>query len=643
MSEYPHTHAKGRSCKDGRCSIVAPEKDSCGCAHGHGHESKETLYRAIGATGLLIAAFIVPQGLWRILLTALCALLAGYEVLLCGAKSIVKLDFNEQVLMGIASVAAFILGEYVEAALILLLFAYGHYLEDLAVSKSRAGLRVLMDIRPDKALVLTDGREVETAAAEVPVGSLILIRPGDRIPLDCRVTQGASGVDASVITGESAPVDAKPGVELASGCINLSGVLTCEVVRPFEDSMASRIIRLVEESAGQSSPAELAITRFSRVYTPIVLAAAALLAVVPPLLGLGAFSVWVYRALVVLVASCPCAIVISVPLAYYCGIGAASRFGVLVKGGRYLETLAHAKSIAFDKTGTLTEGTLSVSEIFPFGGAGKDDVLRTAALCLKNSSHPIAGAVLRACGQVSGNVRDVSETAGQGIRANINGKRVLCGSRALLEGGGVDVNSIPSIDRPGTVVHVAEDGAYTGTLLLTDEVREDAADAIDALKKLGLSHQTILSGDNRATVDAVAWRLGIPEAYDSLLPGEKLDKLSELKQRAAPVLYAGDGINDAPVLTLADAGIAMGGGTDAAIESADVVLVSGRLNPLPRAISLSRRTLKVVYFNIAFALIVKALVLTLGALGWAPVWAAVAADVGVSFLSVLNATRALKF
>lgn len=522
--------------------------------------------------------------------------------------------------------------------MVALLFTLGELLEDLAVGRSRRQIEQLAKIRPDRALkVREDGSTVEIDANDVEIGDTLRIPAHERIAVDCTVLSGESEIDASALTGESRPVYAGPGSILLSGGMNGSGSLTVRADNRAESSAAARILDMVSESAARKGSSERFITRFARIYTPVVTLLAIILAVAPPLLGMGAWQDWIYRALVFLVASCPCALVISVPLGFYSGIGAASRRGVLIKGGRYIEALAKAKTAAFDKTGTLTTGRLTVTRIDRAPDFEEAAVLRLAALAEQHSPHPAALAIREQAGELSAAgeaaVSSLSELPGMGVSAVIDGKAVLCGGKRLMDANHINV---PWAD---AAVYLAVNGKPAAAFQMESELHPDAADALRRLHGLGIRKIAMLTGDRRTEAERIAGKLEIDEVRADLLPEGKLEALRALKQENGAALFVGDGINDAPVLAEADAGIAMGLGSAAAIEAGDVVLTSGSLDKLPDAIRLSRRVMGVVRFNIAFALTVKAAVLILAAVGFAPMWAAVFADVGVSLLSVLNAAR----
>lgn len=552
--------------------------------------------------------------------------------------------FDENFLMTIATLGAFGLGEYPEAAAVMLFYQVGELFQSYAVHKSRRSISELMNIRPDYANVLRDGTLAVVPPEEVRTGETIVTKPGERIPLDGVVLDGFSTLDVSALTGESAPREIGPGEEILSGCINQGGKLTIRVDREFGQSTVARILELVENASARKSRSEAFITRFARYYTPFVVLAAAVLAMVPPLATGDAFSPWIARALTILVISCPCALVISVPLSFFGGLGGASKLGLLVKGSNYLEALAAVKTMVFDKTGTLTHGTFAVAETRAVG-MQKEELLQLAAYAEDSSSHPIAESIRKAYGQKihPERIAAVEEIPGHGIRAVIDGKTVLAGNARLMRREKVAMaGPLPE----GTAVHVAADGVYAGCILIEDEIKPDAARAIADLRRAGVETVVMLTGDADVIGKKVARTLGLDRVYTELLPADKVGKVEELlreKGNAGAVAFVGDGINDAPVLARADVGIAMGGvGSDAAIEAADVVIMTDEPSRIVAAIGVARKTLDIVRQNIVFALAVKGVVLLLGALGYASMWAAVFADVGVSVIAIANAVRALR-
>lgn len=582
------------------------------------------------------AVFLVPY------------LVIGWDIVYKAVRGIVNGQvFDENFLMTIATFGAFGVGEYSEAVAVMLFYQVGELFQSYAVSRSRQSIADLMDICPEYANLEKDGELVQTDPDDVEIGDIIVIKPGERVPLDGTVISGESMVDTSALTGESVPRRVETGSEIISGCINESGVLRVEVTKEFDDSTVARILELVENASSKKAQVENFITRFARYYTPAVVAAAALLAVVPPLaLGEG-FGPWIQRACIFLVISCPCALVISVPLSFFGGIGAASRNGVLVKGSNYLEALAQMDTIVFDKTGTLTKGEFKVTEIRPSGMSG-EELLRLAALAEHYSNHPISLSIRDAYEKAGGRMNLSSigkneEISGHGVRTEIDGSVVLAGNGRLMEAEGIAYEPCESI---GTVVYLARDGVFAGTIVISDTVKEHAAQAIRDLKQAGVKRTVMLTGDRKAVGEAVAEKLGLDEVFTELLPADKVEQVERLLDGQAEgrkLAFVGDGINDAPVLTRADIGIAMGSmGSDAAIEAADVVLMDDDPARISVVVRISRKTLSIVKQNIVFALGVKALVLGLGAFGMANMWEAVFADVGVSVIAILNAMRALK-
>ncbi len=609
---------------------------------------KRTLARILISTALLILAALLPlEGPLRLAAFLVPYAVIGYDVLWEALEGIAHGQvFDENFLMALATVGAIGTGEYPEAVFVMLFYQVGELFQSYAVGKSRQSIAALMDIRPDWANVERDGALAQVDPEEVAVGEVIVVRPGERIPLDGEVLEGTSAMDTAALTGESLPRTAGPGDEVISGCVNLSGVLRIRVSKVFGDSTVAKILDLVENASSKKARAEQFITRFARYYTPAVVLAAVVLAVLPPLLSPMDWRESLNRALTFLVISCPCALVISVPLSFFGGIGGASRQGILVKGGNYLEALAKARVVVFDKTGTLTQGVFRVTEV-RCSPEDRTALLETAALAELHSSHPIARALREAWGKPldPSRVREVEERSGRGVRSVVDGTAVLAGSRRLLEEAGL---TLPADDGalPGTVVHVAVGNRYLGCLLISDQLRPEAPKALSALKAEGVEKTVLLTGDSLSAGEAAAKELGIDQVCAQLLPGDKVEQVERLlseKGRRGKLVYVGDGINDTPVLSRADVGIAMGGiGSDAAIEAADVVLMDDDLSKLPLAVSIARRTLAIAKQNIVFALGVKLGMLLLVAAGFASMWMGVFADVGVAVLAILNAMRALK-
>ncbi len=625
-----------------------------------GSKTKVKIARIVFSAVLLVVAYAVEHAfdlqLWQALLLYLLPYaVAGYDVVLEAWESITEGEcFNEDLLMTIATVGALLIGfvpngspMFDEAVFVMLFFQVGEVFEHLASDNSKKSIAKLMDIRPDSATVERDGQLLTISPEEVQLGEIIVVKPGDRVPVDAEIVEGSTSLDTVALTGESVPRDATVGDNIISGCVNLSGVVRARVTHLFEDSTASRIIKLVEDSNQNKSKSESFIRRFSRVYTPAVVYGAIALAFLPPLLS-GDFvanaSTWVVRALTFLIASCPCALVVSVPLAFFGGIGAASKEGILIKGSAYIDTLSTLGTVAFDKTGTLTEGVFEVLAVHP-QTIGEKDLLHLASHVEMHSTHPIAAALRAAYPSEDDGcvITDIKEIAGQGICANVNGKNVAVGNCALMESVGA---SWKACENHGTIIHVAVDGTYMGHIVISDRERADAPAAIASLKNVGVSKVVMLTGDKRDVAEDIAAKMGITEVRSELLPQDKVSAVEGLlAQKAAgkSLAFVGDGINDAPVLARADVGVAMGGlGSDAAIEAADVVLMDDKLSKLSKAVKIARRTLGIAKQNIVFAISVKVAVLILAALGLAPMWLAIFGDTGVMVLAVLNSTRALK-
>lgn len=607
-------------------------------------KQKKSLARILISAVLLIAAALLPSEGWvRLVIFLVPYGIVGWDVLWKAVRNIAHGQvFDENFLMALATVGALVLGEYSEAVGVMLFYQVGELFQSVAVGRSRQSIAQLMDIRPDSANVLRDGTAVETDPEEVAVGEAILIRPGEKIPLDGVVREGSSALDTAALTGESIPRDITVGDEVVSGCVNLTGVLTVEVTKPFGESTVAKILELVENAASKKAKAENFITKFARYYTPAVVIGAVLLAVIPPLF-VGGWSEWIHRALIFLVISCPCALVISIPLSFFGGIGGASRQGVLVKGGNYLELLAKLETVVFDKTGTLTEGVFQLRALYPAEGVSESELLEAAALAECHSGHPIAQSLRRAYGREIDPARlgDVTETPGQGVSAVVDEAQIHAGNEKLMAALGIAPDRGGDM---GTVVYVARNGKYLGRAVIADGVKPSAPAAIAALKARGI-RTVMLTGDSQAAAEAVAGSLGIDQVHAQLLPGDKVEQLETLlgtKSSKGTLAYVGDGVNDAPVLSRADIGIAMGAmGSDAALEAADIVLMDDDLTKLSAAMDISRKCLRIVRQNIVFALGIKALFLLLGAFGLASMWEAVFADVGVAVLAILNASRML--
>ena len=607
-------------------------------------KQKKVLIRILVAAALFSAAFLVPvDGWWKLGLFLIPYAVIGWDILWRAAVNITHGQvFDENFLMALATVGAFATGSYEEGVAVMLFYQIGELFQSCAVSRSRRSIAALMDICPEYANVEADGVITRLDPAEVSVGTVIVVKPGEKIPLDGVVTEGDSFLDTSALTGESVPRSVRAGDSVASGCINQTGLLRIRVTKPYDQSTVSKILELVENASARKAKSENFITKFARWYTPCVVIVAVLLAVIPPLFA-GQWADWIHRALIFLVVSCPCALVISVPLSFFGGIGGASRAGILVKGGNYLEVLAKADTVVLDKTGTLTRGEFRVSGVYP-ASVTEDELIEIAAHGEMYSDHPIARSVREAYGRApdAHRISHTEEIAGQGIRAVLDGKYICIGNERLMEASDV----IPAVPTElGTVVHISREGEYLGYIVIRDGLKDNAAEALADLHRIGIRRTVMLTGDTKAAAEQIASSLAIDEVRAELLPGDKVSEVENLMtdNRRGSVVFVGDGINDAPVLMRSDVGIAMGAmGSDAAIEAADVVLMDDNPAKIPLAIRIARRTMGIVYQNIVFALGVKGAILVLGALGYAGMWAAVFADVGVSVIAILNASRALR-
>lgn len=632
---------------------VAMPEDTADKAEGEPENSdKSTIARlalgaAVYAAGIVLTYFFpYVNGYITLGVLVLAYIILGADVVMRALKNILKgRVFDENFLMTISTVGAFAIGEYPEAVAVMLFYQIGELFQDMAVRRSRKSISSLMDIRPDSANVKRNGAWISVSPQEVAVGEIIVVKPGEKIPLDGVVIDGESMLDTRALTGESVPRSIKKGDTALSGCINQSGAVTIEVTKEYGESTVSKIIDLVENAASRKAPTENFITKFARYYTPAVVILAALLAVVPPLLFGGVWAEWINRSFVFLVISCPCALVISVPLTFFGGIGSASRKGVLVKGSNYLEALNSLETVVFDKTGTLTKGVFRVSDINTDNGFTGGQVLQLAAAAESMSNHPIARSIAEEYGGEidESKITDYSEISGHGISAVYDGSRVLVGNDKLMKRFGINFKKC---EKAGTVVYVACDGKYAGSILISDEIKSDSRKAISQLKALGVKNTVMLTGDNEEIAKAVSGELGLDEYHSQLLPDQKveiLERLDKSKGKGGKLAFVGDGVNDAPVLARADIGIAMGGlGSDAAIEAADVVLMTDEPSKLVDAVKTAKATRRIVKQNIIFALAVKAAFLVLGAFGIAGMWEAVFGDVGVMLLAVLNAMRILK-
>lgn len=600
----------------------------------------------IGAAVLATAVLLSLNNEWlQIALFIISYIIVGGDVVKRAVKNIFKGQvFDENFLMSIATIGAFFIGEYPEGVAVMLFYQVGELFQSYAVGKSRKSIASLMDIRPDYANVKKGDELVKVDPDEVQIGDIIVIKAGEKIPLDGKVIEGSSMIDTSALTGESVPREVEVGSDILSGCININGVITAEVTKEFGESTVSKILDLVENASSKKSNSEQFITKFARYYTPVVVIIAVFLAIIPPLVIDGAtFSDWIYRALAFLVVSCPCALVISIPLSFFGGIGGASKKGVLVKGSNYLEALAETEIVVFDKTGTLTKGVFNVQEIHP-EGVSKEELLELTAHAESYSNHPISLSLKRAYSKEidNGRISDVEEISGHGVIATVDGKKVMAGNIKLMK-----MMDIPYFkgELIGTIVHVAVNNKYIGYIVIADEVKEDSAQAIKELKAANIKQTVMLTGDNKSIGSKVAKELGLDKVYAELLPADKVEKLEELfsqKSKKGKLAFVGDGINDAPVLARADIGIAMGGlGSDAAIEAADVVIMTDEPSKIATTMKISKKTLKIAHQNIVFAIGVKIIVLILSAFGITTMWAAIFADVGVTIIAVLNAFRAL--
>ena len=615
-------------------------------------KQKRMLWRILAAAALLLVLHFVPvQGALRFLLYMIPYAVVGYDILIKAVKGVKnRQPFDENFLMAVATVGAIALGDYAEGVAVMLFYQIGELFQSYAVGRSRQNISALMDIRPDYANIEGgDGELTQVDPDEVGVGSVIVVRPGEKVPIDGVIVEGHATLNTSALTGESLPREVQEGDEVISGCVNMSGLLRIRTTREFGESTVSKILELVENASSRKSAPENFITRFARVYTPAVCYGAVALAVLPPVVRLAMgmeaqLGEWVLRALTFLVISCPCALVVSIPLSFFAGIGGASRDGVLVKGSNFLEALSRTKTVVFDKTGTMTRGVFAVSGVYP-EGMSEAQLIELAALAESYSSHPISQSLKKAYGQAidAARVCDVEEISGHGVTAKVDGRLVAAGNERLMARMGVEAKPCEGV---GTVVHVAVDGAYAGCILIADQVKPGAKDAIAALHRVGVTRTVMLTGDRDAVAQQVAAELGIDEVHSGLLPADKVTRVEGIlagKGRGEMVAFVGDGINDAPVLSRADVGIAMGAlGSDAAIEAADVVLMDDDPRKIAAAIAIAKKCLRIVYQNIVFAIGVKAVCLVLGALGIAGMWAAIFADVGVMVIAVLNAIRAMR-
>lgn len=600
---------------------------------------KRIIYLSIG--GIIFAtAFFIELPWLRFLLFLIAYFISGWRVLIAFLKNFVKGNlFDEKFLMSVATIGAFTIGQFAEAVAVMLFYETGEFFQDLAVDNSKKSIKSLLDLRPDYANVMRNGKILNVPAKEIKIGEIVLIKPGERVPFDGVIVKGQTSVDTSTLTGESIPRFLEEGDEILSGFVNLEGTISIRVKKELSESTISRILKLVEESAAKKSKTEKFITQFAKYYTPIVVFSAIILAIIPPLFDNFSFSTWIYRALIFLVISCPCALVLSLPLTYFAGIGKSSKEGILVKGGNYMEVLKKIQTVIFDKTGTLTEGIFEVSKVEPQNGFKKEDVLKIAASAEIYSDHPIALSIKKAYGKETNEklIDEHREILGHGVYAKVKGKEIIVGNEKLMEKYGIE---IPKIDFPGTIAYVVLDGYLVGYIGISDRIKSEAVEAIEKLRKLGVKKIVMLTGDNSKIAERVAKGLELDEYWAELLPDEKVKKFENIKEGLTA--FVGDGINDAPILSRADVGISMGGlGSDAAIESSDVVIMDDNLLKIPRAIIISKKTSKIAWQNVALVLAVKILFLILGALGFISMWGAIFADVGVALLAVFNSIRIL--
>ncbi len=596
-----------------------------------------------GVVFFIILALLKPEGFTRFILFMIPYLTVGLPVLKKAAVNILHGQvFDENFLMCLATIGAICIGEYPEAVFVMLFYQIGDLFESIAVGRSRNSISALMDICPEYVNVERDGKVEQIDPDEASVGDIIIIKPGEKVPLDGIITEGSSSLNTTALTGESMPMDVSAGDSVINGCININGLLKVKVTKEYSDSTVAKILELVENSAENKAHTENFITKFARYYTPIVVILALILAFLPPVFLGGDFKDWIMRALNFLVVSCPCALVISIPLSYFSGIGCASRNGILIKGSNYMEAVTKADTVVFDKTGTLTKGSFFVTEIHPVG-MSEDELMEVTAAAESFSDHPISLSLKKACkAQLdTGRVSDTEELSGRGVKAVVDGKIVFAGNARLMEEVGCEYIDCDSF---GTVIHTSVDGKYAGYIIISDKIKDDSKSAIAALKSAGIKNTVILSGDKKAVAEKIGEELGIDTVYSELLPSDKVEKLSEIIDKSSgSVIFVGDGINDAPSLSRADVGIAMGAlGSDAAIEAADIVLMDDKPSKIPLTLKIAEKTKNIVRQNIIFAIAVKILVLILSALGMSNMWQAVFADVGVSVIAIINAMRAQK-
>ncbi|MDU2266499.1 heavy metal translocating P-type ATPase [Clostridium celatum] len=646
-----NTKANNSICNDNKCKVNNDTSEIKAMSGSTDNKLlfyiKDNLRLIIGIVAYVIALIFKGDGnLLSIILFATSYLIIGGDVVLTAIKNIARGEiFDENFLMSIATIGAFFIGEYPEAVAVMLFYQVGEMFQGYAVNKSRKSISSLMNIRADYANVLRDNKEIKVSPEDVYIDEIIIVKPGERIPLDGVVIEGTSFIDTAALTGESVPREIKEGNEILSGAINTNGVLKVKVNKEYGESTVARILELVENASNKKAPTEKFITKFAKVYTPIVVIVAIVVAIIPPLILKDAtFSEWIYKALSILVVSCPCALVVSIPLGFFSGIGAASKKGILVKGGNYLEALKESEVVVFDKTGTLTKGVFKVTEINT-ENISESELLEITAIGESHSNHPIAKSIIQAYGKDINKeeIKNYKEISGYGIEASIRDNNVLIGNSKLMKSYNINYEEKKSI---GTIVHVAINGLYKGNIVISDEIKENVKEALKSLKSAGIKKTVMLTGDNKLVAEEVAKNIGIDEVYSELLPGDKVGKIEELLNRSdtkGKVVFVGDGINDAPVLARADIGVAMGGvGSDAAIEAADVVLMQDNIYSLVDSIQVSKRTSKILWQNIIFSLGVKIAVMILVVLGLTNMWAAVFADVGVTLIAVLNSMRIIR-
>ena len=619
-------------------------------SHEHNHDHGKADKKDIIRIGISLILFIIPnllklEGNIRFITYLLSYLIVGYDVIIRAIKNVAAgIQFDENFLMTLATFGAFIIGEYPEGVAVMLFYQVGEMFQGMAVNHSRKSITALLDIKPDYANLIAEDEITVVNPTDVAIGDYILIKPGEKVPLDGIVVEGESTIDTSNITGESVPRNIREGDHIISGVVNNHGLLKVQVEKEFGESTVSKILDLVENASGKKAPTENFITKFASIYTPVVVFSALIIGILPPILAFGDLRDWAYRAFIFLVISCPCALVISIPLGFFGGIGGASKSGILIKGGNYLEALNDVETIVFDKTGTITKGTFKVTKIFNYDDYSKEEVLELAAYGEAFSNHPIGKSIVESYDKEIQReyIKDYKEISGKGIEAKIDGNTILLGNKDLLVGNGVEIEEVDSI---GTTVYVSEGNKHIGTIIVSDELKENTAEDIGRLKKLGIKETIMLSGDNQETAEKVGKLAGLDKVYGDLLPQDKVNAFEDIlsKKTNSKVIFVGDGVNDAPVLARADIGIAMGAlGSDAAIEASDIVIMTDEIGKIATAIKIAKNTKKIVTQNIILALAIKLIVLVLGAFGIATMWAAVFADVGVSIIAILNSIRALK-